>query len=106
MLHDSIDGIIRHIDFENGRGIPYSTDEPRPYIKEHDEYWIFTFLNDGTWRAGKCIKIKGSYSEARDKMIYRYGTYFGFQYSEKEWEEKWNDPNRYYAMEDIVEVIE
>lgn len=105
MLHDSIDEINRHINFENGKGIPYLSNEPKPYIKEHDEWWIFTFLNDGSEKAGKCIKIRGTYGEARNKMVSRYGTYFGFQYSEKEWAEKWNDPNRDYQMEDILEII-
>lgn len=105
-LHDTIDSILKHINYENGRGIPYSENEPTLYIKSDDEYWIFTFLNDGSKMAGKCVKVKGTYDKTRTKMIDHYGTHWGFQYSEKEWEEKWNDPNRVYPMEDIIEIID
>lgn len=107
MLHDNIDNIHKHINYDRGRGIPYTNGEPKPYRKEKDgEWWIFTFLNDGSEKAGKCVKIKGTYGEAREKMVDKYGTYFGFQYSEKEWEKDWNDPNRVYMMSDIIEKID
>lgn len=106
MLHDNIESIKDHINFEGGKGIPYENNEPKPYFKEmNGEWWIFTFCNDGSEKAGKCVKIKGSYGEAREKMFDKYGEYFAFQYSEAEWEKNWNNPNREYQMEDIIEVI-
>ena len=106
MLHDNIQNIHRHINYGKGRGIPYTENEPKPYRKEEEgEWWIFTFFCDGTEKEGKCVKIKGTYGEARAKMIDKYGTHFAFQYSEKEWERDWNDPNRIYLMSDVIEKI-
>ena len=72
--------------------------------------WIFTF---GCGRdiygdnAGKAVKVyANSYGEARAKMCDKYDSKWGFQYSEKEWKKIENDPNRYWNMEEIVEVIE
>lgn len=107
MLHDNVESIHRHINYENGRGIPYTEDEPEPYKSEKDgQWWIFTFLCDGTEKEGKCVKIKGTYGEARGKMIDKYGTHFAFQYPERLWEKQWNDMQRVYALEDIIDVIE
>lgn len=105
MLHDNVESIHRHINYDNGRGIPYTEDEPEPYKKEEKgEWWIITF-GDGQEHEGKCVKIKGSYGEAREKMVDKYGIRFAFQYSEAEWEKKWNDPDRLFQMEDIIDVI-
>lgn len=105
MLHDNIESIHRHINYENGRGIPYTEDEPEPYKKEEKgEWWIITF-GYGQEHEGKCVKIKGSYGEARAKMVDKYGIRFAFQYSEAEWEKNWNDMQRVYALEDIIDVI-
>lgn len=106
MLHDNIESIHRHINYENGRGIPYTEDEPEPYKKEEKgEWWIITF-GDGQEHEGKCVKIKGSYGEARKKMVDKYGIRFAFQYLEAEWEKKWNDPDRLFQMEDIIDIID
>lgn len=106
MLHDTIESIIEHINYDGGVGIPYKDNEPRPYHKEpNGEWWIFTFLNDGSDKAGKCVKIKGTYGEARAKMIEKYGTHFAFQYEEGNWEKNWNDPDREHEMEDVIEII-
>lgn len=107
MLHDNIDSIHKHINYGNGRGIPYTEAEPEPYKREKDgEWYIFTFLNDGKKNSGKCVKIKGTYGEAREKMVDKYGTHFAFQYLEEEWETNWNNPDRFYRMEDIIEIID
>lgn len=72
--------------------------------------WIFTFgcgreIYGGN--AGKAVKVYAkTYAEARNKMMKKYGTKWAFQYSEKEWEKMKNDPERYWDMEEIVEVIE
>ena len=106
MLHDNIQNIHRHINYGKGRGIPYTENEPKPYKrKKEGEWWIFTFLCDGTEKEGKCVKIRGTFSEARKKMVDKYGTYFGFQYPETEWERDWNNPNRLYQMSDVIDKI-
>lgn len=106
MLHDNIESIHKHINHENGYGIPYFENEPEPYKKEEKgEWWIITF-GAGQEHEGKCVKIKGSYGEARAKMVDKYGIRFAFQYSEAEWEKEWNDPDRLFQMEDIIDVIE
>ncbi|WP_406543842.1 hypothetical protein [Pseudobutyrivibrio sp.] len=105
MLHDNIQNIQRHINYENGRGIPYTVNEPEPYKKEEKgEWWIITF-GYGHEHEGKCVKIKGTYGEARAKMVDKYGIRFAFQYPEEKWEKDWNDPNRPYWMEDIIDTI-
>lgn len=73
--------------------------------EEKPEYWIFTF-GCGQPHAGKYVKIRGSYYEARQKMITHYGKEWCFQYSEKDWENMKNDPNRWYPLETELEVIE
>lgn len=69
------------------------------------EYWIFTFGKNQP-HAGQAVKIAGSYGEARKKMCEKYGIKWAFQYSEKEWNEYANNPNRDWEMEEIMEVIE
>lgn len=49
--------------------------------------WIFTF-GCGQKHEGYYVKIYGTYDEARQEMISRYGREFAFQYSEEEWD-KW-----------------
>ena len=75
----------------------------------NDNWWVCTF---GCGRdiygdmAGKAVKIYAStYGEARQKMFDKYGSKWGFQYSAEEWTEYENDPNRFWCMEEIVEVI-
>ena len=47
--------------------------------------------------------MTGSYTTAREKMIEKYGTNWGFQYSEKEWNDMKNDPNRWWPLETLLE---
>ena len=71
------------------------------YIPEEDvedETWIFTF-GSGQEHAGHYVTFTGSYNEAREKMCERFGTHWGFQYSEQEWEDMKNDPNRLWDIE-------
>lgn len=70
-----------------------------------NEYWIFTF-GVGQEHEGYYVRIRGSFSQAREKMCAKYGTHWGFQYSEEEWEKMKNDPYRMYPMEKELEVIE
>lgn len=73
--------------------------------KERPKWWYFTF-GCGQKHEGHYVKIRGTYSEARAKMCEKYGIAWAFQYSESEWEETKNDPNRCWKMEEELEVIE
>ena len=46
--------------------------------------YIFTF-GCGQQHEGRYVKVYGSYVEAREKMIEKYGKEWAFQYSEEEW---------------------
>lgn len=74
-----------------------------------EQSWVFTF---GCGRdvygdkAGKAVRIfADSYGEAREKMVKVHGTKWAFQYSAEEWEAMVNDPNRFWDMEEELEVI-
>lgn len=66
-----------------------------------EEYWVFTF-GLGHENGGHYVKIYGSYYEARDKMINKYGTGWAFQYSESEWNKL---KSIGHATETLLEVI-
>lgn len=70
-----------------------------------EEWWIFTF-GCGHPHAGHYVKIRGSYSEARKKMVAKYGTRWAFQFALSEWEKVYNNPLRDYPLEAELEVIE
>ena len=70
-----------------------------------EEWWYFTF-GCGQKHAGYYVKIRGTFNEARKKMYEKYGKNWGFQYSEKQWEEMKNEPTRYWPMEEELEVME
>ena len=75
------------------------------YIKEdnkEEQKWVFTF-GSGQEHAGHYVTFTGLYNEARQKMYERYGANWGFQYSEQEWEDMKNDPNRLWDMETPLE---
>lgn len=52
---------------------------PKPKVRN----WIFTF-GCGQPNAGCYVKIKGTYSDARDKMFEMFGDKWAFQYTEEE----------------------
>ncbi len=60
--------------------------------------WVFTF-GFGQPHAGHCVRIPGTYDEARQKMMDRYGPHWAFQYSAEEWDAWKKDPNRAWFME-------
>ena len=60
--------------------------------------WVFTF-GVGQKHEGRCVRIKGTYEEAREEMVRRYGTEWAFQYSAKQWDKWKKDPNRAWCME-------
>ena len=47
--------------------------------------YYFTFLCDDGPNDGKFHIEEGTYEEAREKMIEKFGTNWGFQYDEDEW---------------------
>lgn len=49
-----------------------------------NEVWVFTF-GFGQKHEGKYVKFSGDFSEARRKMVEKYGLEWAFQYSEKNW---------------------
>lgn len=71
--------------------------------EEKSEEWIFTF-GYGQQHAGKCVRIKGTFGEARAKMFELFGEKWCFQYSAEEWDEMKNDPNRMYPMEEEMQI--
>ncbi len=50
------------------------------------EEWIFTF-GSGQQNDGCFVRIPGTWGEAREKMIKKYGLEWAFQYSADEWED-------------------
>lgn len=63
----------------------------------NDEY-IFTF-GQGQPLAGHCVRIRGDYAEAREKMIEKFGLKWAFQYDAKQWDEWKDNPERAWYME-------
>lgn len=71
-----------------------------------ERWWIFTFTNSQE-HAGHYVKIRGTYSSAREKMLEAYDTHWGFQYTEKEWNDWVEEAERYnLPVETLLEVIE
>lgn len=63
--------------------------------------WIFTFCCGGEY-GGKCVRIAGTYEEARSEMIARFGTKWAFQYPAEEWDEWKKDPEKAWYLEKEV----
>ena len=73
-------------------------------MKEYST-WYFTF-GCGQKHAGYCQPIKApSYGSARAKMFEMYGAEWAFQYSEQEWNETKNNPNRWWELEKELAVV-
>ncbi len=62
------------------------------------EEYIFTF-GSGQPLAGYCVRVPGSYGEARAKMIEKYGLEWAFQYPADQWDEWRKDSQRAWLME-------
>lgn len=69
-----------------------------------EQTWRFTFGGNHE-KAGYCQPIIGTFASARAKMIEMYGAKWAFQYSEQEWEDMKNNPNRLWDMEKDLEVV-
>lgn len=70
----------------------------------NEQYWYFTF-GCGQPNAGHYVKIRGTFSSARKEMVRRYGIKWAFQYSEEEWRDMENDPNRMWEMETELKEV-
>lgn len=67
--------------------------------------WYFTF-GCCQEHSGHYVRIFGTFREARMEMIKRYGYSFTFQFSEKQWNDLKNDPERRWKWEWPTELIE
>ena len=87
-----------------GRIFEPSSDKPIS-VHEHlrnEGYkkWYFTF-GCGQVNAGKCQPIYAkSANKAREKMFDIYGEKWCWQYTEEEWKEIEDRPDRYWPMEE------
>lgn len=59
-------------------------------------WWIFTFGSNQP-NAGHYVKFFGTFQEARQQMVDKYGTAWAFQYSEYEW-------NRYKELHPYLKL--
>ena len=68
---------------------------------EHTE-WVFTFGSGQYPFNSKCVRIHGTYGDARKKMFDLVGSKWGFQYSAEQWDEMKNDKSRIYPLEEEI----
>lgn len=52
---------------------------------EERKWYVFTF-GYGQKHEGRFVRIFGTYAEARQEMIDRFGIEWAFQYSQEEWD--------------------
>lgn len=71
--------------------------------EEKPQTWTFTF-GFGQEHEGKYVRIKGTFGEAREKMMEKYGDKWAFQYSEAEWGD-WERRRPYYLTETLLEEL-
>lgn len=74
-------------------------DNKIPKQKKEKEQWYYFTFGCGHKYGGHYVRRYGTYSSARQQMVDDYGVDWGFQYSEKDWKEAENDPNRYWPLE-------
>lgn len=72
---------------------------------EKKQKWRFTF-GCGHELANYCQPIIGTYMSAREKMFEMYGDKWCMQYSEEQWKEIEDMPDRFWRMEEDLEVVE
>lgn len=70
-----------------------------------EQWWVFTF-GCGHPHVGTYVKIRGTYNQAREKMVAKYGLNWAFQYFIEEWEKHKADPVMRHWLEVELEVIE
>lgn len=69
---------------------------------ETQQWWVFTF-GVGHPHEGHYVKYFGTYAEARNRMIDKYGLKWAFQYPKTQWDEWLKDPERAKYMETELE---
>lgn len=75
-------------------------------MNDKKDWWVFTFGCGHTY-AGYYVKIKGTYAEAREKMVEKYGIKWAFQYPWEVWQKLVADVDAWYQpLEEELEVIE
>ena len=72
--------------------------------KEKEGWFVFTFGQGQTY-AGYLVKIYGTFSSTREKMMQKYGTEWAFQYTLEEWGEWLRTKPAYIPEEKVLEVI-
>ena len=63
--------------------------------------WIFTF-GYGQAMQGYCVRVKGSYAEARQKMFDKFGRNWAFQYSAEDWDKWKEDKSKPWITEEEI----
>ena len=69
------------------------------------QWFVFTF-GYGQPNEGKYVKVYGTYSEARQKMVNKYGRDWAFQYTAYEWADWEMRRPPWLPAETLLEVID
>jgi len=64
---------------------------------DNQTWWIFTFGSNQP-NAGHYVKFFGTFQEARQQMVDKYGLTWAFQYSEYEWN-RYKEQHPYLKLE-------
>ena len=70
---------------------------------EKEFNWIFTFCADSP-NGGRCVRLRGTYGNARLKMFELFGDKWAFQYREDAW--KRNQKLYNYMLETEISIEE
>ena len=76
-----------------------------PENYQQQEQYIFTF-GWNTPGQGYCVRIPGTYAEAREKMIAEFGIKWAFQYDYLDWIKLWDKREPLYPKEQEVSIEE
>lgn len=94
-----IDSLDEMCDLMCDNRIPEKKEKPK------ERWWVFTF-GKGQEHEGYYVKIWGTYSSARSKMMKRYGLAWSFQYSFEDWIDWVAQAPAFTPIEKELEVIE
>ena len=68
------------------------------------QWFVFTF-GDGQPHAGQYVRIWGTYTEARQKMVDKYGREWAFQYTNEQWQDWLHKKPIWLPAETLLEEI-
>ena len=68
------------------------------------QWFVFTF-GAGQFNEGKFVKVYGTYSEARQKMVNKYDREWAFQYTLEEWTDWLAKKPKWLPVETLLEEI-